>query len=160
MKLRPVLMPPILDESKVARLAELAAEIDCGRQDQTQDQLAEFNREALANLTFIDFQGIYGGQDHDTWVRQVLAIPYEQRLTDITKPELIEMVRRVMEADSPEHAISYWLHMLELNTQDSQISDLIFWPGEYFGDGDNTRELSPEQVVEITLRRAGSRTQK
>ena len=159
MKVRPDLMPPILDESKVARLAELAAEIDCGRQDQTQDQLAEFNREALTNLTFIDFQGIYGSQDHDTWVRQVLATPYEQRLADITKPELIEMTRRVMEADGPEHAINFWLHMLELNIPDTQISDLIFCPGEYFGVEDNSQELSPEQVVEITLRGEGSRTQ-
>ncbi|MHC8355432.1 hypothetical protein ACYZTL_09385 [Pseudomonas sp. LB3P81] len=77
-------------------------------------------------------QGIYGGQDHDTWVRQILAAPYVRRLTDITQPELIEMTRRVMEDEGPEHATYFWLEMLALNIPDPLIFDLIFHPGEYF----------------------------
>lgn len=151
MELRQALMPPLLNEAKVARLADLAAEIDCGHQDQTGEQLAEFNREAMTNLAFIDFQGIYGGQDHETWVRQILAGPHEQRLTDITQPELTEMARRIMEGEGPEHATYFWLEMLALNIPDPRIIDLIYHPGEYFGDGDNKRELTPEQVIEIAL---------
>jgi hypothetical protein len=29
-----------------------------------------------------------------------------------------------------------------------RLSDLIYWPGEYFGD-DNQRELTPEQILDI-----------
>jgi hypothetical protein len=152
MELRLELMPPELDEMKVVRLAALASEIDGGRRDETENQLAEFNQEAMTDFTLFDFQGIYGGQDHETWVRQVLAGPYECRLTDITQSELIEMARRVMDADSPEHATCYWLKMLALNIPDARISDLFFWPGEYFGDGDNSRELSPEQIIETALK--------
>ncbi|PTT03627.1 hypothetical protein DBR24_04710, partial [Pseudomonas sp. HMWF006] len=80
MKLRPDLMPPVLDEPLVARLTMLAEEIDCGHEEQTQSQVAAFNREAMTALEFIDFQGIYGGQSHDTWVRKVLATPFERRV--------------------------------------------------------------------------------
>ncbi|WP_426205521.1 hypothetical protein [Pseudomonas sp. TWP3-1] len=156
MELRLELMPPQLDESAVTELAELAAEIDGGCEHQTVVKLAEFNRRAMTNLRFIDFQGIYGGQDHDTWVRQILAQPYEKHLTDITVPELVELARRIMECDGAEHAIGFWLNMLELNLPNERISDLIYWPGEYFGDGDNMRELTPEQVIDIALKEQGS----
>lgn len=156
MELRQELMPPQLDETKVARLAGLAAEIDGGQRDNTESQLAEFNREAKTNLTFLDFQGIYGGQDHDTWVRQILAGPNVRRLTDITQSELIEMARRVMGAKSPEHVTYFWLEMLALNTSDARISDLFFWPGEYFGDGDNSRELTAEQIIKTALKNRNS----
>ena len=69
-ELRPELMPPALDEAKVLHLAGLATQIDGANPGQWEDELAEFNREAGTAFEFIDFQGIYGGQDPDTWVRQ------------------------------------------------------------------------------------------
>jgi len=151
MELRPDLMPPMLDESLVARLTNLSEQIDCGHPDQTREQLAAFNREAMTEFEFIDFQGIYGGQDHDTWVRKVLAKPYELRLTDVTKDELIELARRVMECGGSEHAVEFWLNMLEINIPNERISDLIYWPDEYFDEADYPQGLSPEQVIEIAL---------
>ncbi len=32
-----------------------------------------------------------------------------------------------------------------------RISDLIYWPGEYFGD--NSREFTPEEIIDIALSR-------
>ena len=151
MELRPDLMPPVLDESLVSRLTKYAEEIDCGHQEQTRSQVAAFNREAMTALEFIDFQGIYGGQSHDTWVRKVLATPYERRLTDVTKQELVELARRVMEDVGADHEVEFWLSMLAINIPNERISDLIFWPDEYFGDVNYSQRLSPEQVVEIAL---------
>jgi hypothetical protein len=151
MELRPALMPPVLDESTVARLTSLAEEIDCGRPEQTREQVAAFNQEARTELQFIDFQGIYGGQDHDTWVRKVLVAPYAQRVMDVTKCELIELARRVMECDGTEHDIDFWLSMLEINIPNERISDLIFWPDEYFNDVNYSKTLTPEQVIEMAL---------
>ncbi|MFJ2288313.1 hypothetical protein ACIOUF_18455 [Pseudomonas iridis] len=152
MKLRPDLMPPVLDEPLVARLTMLAAEIDCGHEEQAQSQVAVFNREAMTALEFIDFQGIYGGQSHDTWVRKVLATPYERRVADVTKQELVELARRVMEGDGAEHEVEFWLSMLAINIPNERISDLIFWPDEYFDEADYPQQLSPEQVIEIALK--------
>lgn len=152
MELRTELMPPALDESMVARLAKLAEEIDCGHPEQTRSQLAEFNREAMTELEFIDFQGIYGGQAHDVWVRKVLAKPYERRVADVTRQELVELARRVMEGDGADHDVEFWLSMLEINIPNDRISDLIFWPDEYFDDVNYSQELSPEQVIEIAFK--------
>ncbi|MEJ6820468.1 hypothetical protein [Pseudomonas sp. LF-5] len=113
--------------------------------------MAAFNRQAMTELEFIDFQGIYGGQDHDTWVRKVLATPFERRVADVTKRELIELTRRVMECDGAEHEIDFWLSMLAINIPNERVSDLIFWPDEYFDEADYPQRLSPEQVIEIAL---------
>jgi hypothetical protein len=151
MELRPALMPPTLDGPTVARLTKFAEEIDCGHPEQTREQLAAFNQEAMTELEFIDFQGIYGGQTHDTWVRKILAKPYERRVADVTKQELVEMARRVMEDDGADHEVEFWLSMLAINIPNERVSDLIFWPDEYFNDVSYSQELSPEQVIEIAL---------
>ena len=149
MDLRPELMPPILDKAKVARLAKVAARLD--GDSSRQDDLAEFNREAVTNLEWIDFQGIYGAQDYDTWVQEVLGRPHSKLIPDITRAELVEMARRVMENEGEEHEVSFWLGMLEKNLPDPDVVNLIYWPGEYFGDGDNSREMTPEQVIDTAL---------
>lgn len=155
MDLRPELLPPALDQATVERLAELAAGIDGAAAGQWEDHLDEFNQTAGTTLTYDDFQGIYGGQDHDTWVRKVLSDAHLKRLSDIRREELVELARRVMQAEGEEHEIDFWLGMLELNIPDERISDLIYWPGEYFGDGDTTRpEMTPEQVIDTALMRA------
>src|SRR5215469_10848208 len=154
LELRPELMPPTLDEERVARLAQLADHIDGALPGQWEKELAEFNAEAGTDLEFLDFQGIYGGQDHETWVRKVVAASHQRRLPDISHAELVELVRRVMEANGKEHEIDFWLGMLALNIPDPRVSDLIYWSGEYFGDGNNARELLPEQVIDIAQARA------
>ena len=74
MNLRPELMPPVLDEALVARLAKLADQLD-GNPDE--DKRAEFNRLAGTDIPSQEFQGIYGGDDHTDYVRRVL---YRQQI--------------------------------------------------------------------------------
>ncbi|NUT84251.1 hypothetical protein [Pseudomonas brassicacearum] len=152
MELRADLMPPVLDELLVARLKILAEEIDCGHPEKSLAHLAAFNKEAMTEFEFIDFQGIYGGQSHDAWVRKILAKPYERCLGDVTKQELIELARRVMESDGPDSSIEFWLGMLEINIPNDRVSNLIFWPGEYFNNVSYSEELTPEQVIEVALK--------
>jgi hypothetical protein len=151
MELRPVLMPPALDEAKVARLAGLAGHLDGAGPGQWEDELAEFNREAGTELKYEDFQKVYTWTDHETWVRIVLSRPAQRPIPDISRAELLELLRRICTADGREHEIDFWLGMLKANVPDPKVSDLLFWPGEYFGDGDNSRELSPEQILDIAL---------
>ena len=151
MELREELMPPTLDPAKVARLSRLAAEIDGGRIKDCANKLAAFNAEAEVNLSFDMFQGIYGGQDHATWVRSILSKPWVRHIPDITSEELAELVERVSSASGTEAEINFWVALLEANLPGSRICNLIFWPGEYFGDGNNRRELTPQQIVEIAL---------
>lgn len=155
MRLRPELMPPKLDKKKVAKLAQLVEHIDGAQADECQAQVAEFNEQAGTTLAFDDFQGISASQDAETWVRTRLGEPHQRRLPDITRAELIELAHRVMEAEGSEPELAFWLGMLALNLPDPQISDLIYYPGEYFGDGDDSREMTAEEVVDTALARAG-----
>lgn len=41
--------------------------------------------------------------------------------------------------------------MLEINIPNERVSDLIFWPDEYFGDVNYSQRLSPEQLIDIAL---------
>lgn len=150
MHLRPELIPPTFDEHLLARLTELAEALDGGDPKQTVEQLAEFNRRASTAIEFIEFQGIYGGQDHETWVRAVLSAPYIRRIPDITHDELVELTRRVMEVDGDEASCHFWLMQLKSNLS-PRVSNLIYWPGEYFGHNDYDRDMPPEKIVEIAM---------
>src|SRR5262245_38052031 len=93
MKLRPELMPPVLDEALVARLAELAAGLDGAWPGRWEDDLAEFNRLAGTSIPFEELQGIYGGEDHEYYVRRVLFYRLIKPAADVTRAEI---VRRAM----------------------------------------------------------------
>lgn len=151
MDLRRELMPPELDEQLVSKLCELSEDIDCGERDLTEHLVIEFNRLAATEFDFRDFQGIYGAQDHNTWVRKVLYEPYIQPVADVTKDELVEMARRGMECEGAEHDVDFWLLMLEVNIPNERVMDLIFHPGVYFGGAEFTRDLSPVEVVDLAL---------
>ncbi|MCH8147400.1 MAG: hypothetical protein IH987_05305 [Planctomycetes bacterium] len=151
MELRSELQFPHLNESKVNRLSELAASIDGARPGEWEDDLAEFNQLAGTSLGFAEFQGIYGGMEHDSWVRNVLCMPLAEKQFDLTNDEMLEIIERLCTAAGEEHEQFFWIKLLETNL-DPQISDLIYWPGEYFGDGDNSREMSPQHILETALK--------
>ncbi|MBF8775226.1 hypothetical protein [Pseudomonas fulva] len=151
MALRSELMPPRLDEKLVSKLTNLSEEIDCGERDLTEHMVLEFNQLASTSFDFLDFQGIYGGQDHDTWVRKVLYEPYIKPVADVTTDELVEMMRSVMECEGAEHEVDFWLFMLEVNVPNKRLVDLIFRPRVYFADPDFSQELSPEQAVYLAM---------
>jgi hypothetical protein len=151
MDLRSELMPPKLDEQLVSKLTELSEEIDCGRRELTEHLVVEFNKLATTAFDFLDFQGIYGGQDHDTWVRKVLYEPYILPVADVARDELVEMARRVIECEGAEHEVDFWLFMLEVNIPNERVMDLIFHPEVYFADSEFSRDLSPTEVVDLAL---------
>jgi hypothetical protein len=152
-------MPPPLDESLVARLAKLAARLDGARPGQWEDDLAEFNRLAGTSIPFEQFQGIYGGEDHEDYVRRVL---YYQRITPaagVTRAELAEVVRRAMPQNEFFDQHEAYMAVFDANVPLQGASNLIFYPPDYDA-GTNTwgggrpmgeYEPTPEQIVEWAL---------
>ncbi|WPN46046.1 MULTISPECIES: hypothetical protein [unclassified Pseudomonas] len=57
-----------------------------------------------------------------------------------------------MVAHGPEHATWLCMETLALNIPNARTFDFPFWPVEYFGDRDNSRELTPEQIIETALK--------
>lgn len=156
MQLRPELMPPALDETKVARLAELAAGLDGARPGQWEDDLAEFNQLAGTTIPIEEFQGIYGGQDHEDWVRQVLYHQCIKAAAGVTRAELAEVVRRAMPTNEYFEQHEAYMAIFDANVPLPGASNLIFYPPDYdastntWGAGRPIGEYdpTPEQIVE------------
>jgi hypothetical protein len=56
---------------------------------------------------------------------------------------LVEVTRRICAAEGEEWEHEFWLRLLQASASVPNVSDLIYWPGEFFGDGDNSRPLTP-----------------
>lgn len=158
MDLRPELQPPKLDEDLVSRLTDLAAKIDGARLGEGDDWVAEFNRLAQTDIPFEHFQGIYGGEDHIDWVRRVLNSRVITPVRDVSRDELIEIVRRAMPQNRHPDAEAY-MAIFDANVPRSKASNLIFYPPDYDSatntwDGGRMMgeyDPTPEQVVDWAL---------
>lgn len=149
---RPELHTPPLDESLVTTLSQLAAEIDGARPGEGEAALEEFNRLSPTPLKIEDFQGIYGAEEHEEFVRRLLATSQLPVIEDLSRDDLIDAFRRILEPECPQHEQWFLIQTLSKNLDDPKISDLIYWPNEYFQKVVLT-ELSPEQMAEAVLER-------
>ncbi|QDU11059.1 hypothetical protein [Gimesia aquarii] len=145
--------PPHLDEALVQRLAELANELDGADEHDAKPLLEEFNELAGTSIPFAEFQGIYGAEDHIDYVRRVLTDKLTNADSSLTRDDLTEMFKRVCENPTDDAYLQFMFSTIKKTFGDHQISDLVFWPGEYFGDGDNSREQTPEEMAEAVLER-------
>ena len=160
MELRPELMPPTLDEALVARLAKLAAQLDG---DPDEDKRAEFNRLAGTDVPMQEFQGIYGGEKHEDYVRRVLYRRLIKPALGVTREELAEVVRRAMPQNEFIDQHEAFMAIFEANVPLEGASNLIFYPPEYdpvtntWGGGRPMGEYdpTPEQIVEWALAPGG-----
>jgi hypothetical protein len=159
MKLRPELMPPVLDESLIARLTELAANLDGAEPGLWEEDLAEFNQLAGTNIPFEEFQGIYGGEDHEDYVRRVMYYRLIKPTAGVTRAELAEVVRRAMSLNEYFDQHDAYMAIFDANVPLDGASNLIFYPPDYdaatntWGGGKPMGEYSPsaEQIVEWAL---------
>lgn len=145
--------PPLLDESLVQRLTALASEIDGSHESLAVELVREFNLLAGTNISYTEFQGIYGGEEHERYVRRVLTAQLITTDSSIDRDELTEMFKRITENPLDDAYLEFVFSKIDKTLGDAQISDLVFWPGNYFGDGDNSRELTPEQMADAVLER-------
>jgi hypothetical protein len=151
-------MPPALDEAKVRHLAELASRLDGAYPGLWEDDLAEFNRVAGTPFSIEDFQGIYGAEEHEDWVRRVLVSNAVRPVPDVTRAELAEIIRRAMVQDTFPDNEAY-MAIFDANVPLPGASNLIFYPSDYdpatntWGGGRPISEYdpSPEQIVEWAL---------
>jgi len=158
MKLRAELEPPNIDEQLAAHLADLASKIDGAHSGEWDEWLAEFNRLAGTTIQFEYFQGIYEAEDHIDWVRRILHERLIESVADVTREELIEIVRRAMPLNGYSDAEAYMM-ILDKNVPRPDASNLIFYPQDY-DESTNTwdggrmigeYDPTPEQIVDLAL---------
>ncbi len=148
---------PKLDEDLVQRLAKIAARLDGGDEVADASLLDEFSQLAGTDISFSEFQGIYGAEEHIDYVRRVLTDRATEASPDLNREGLIEMFANVLADPCDDAYVQYVFTTIKKTFGDTQVSDLVFWPGEYFGDGNNQRELTPELMADAVLERYAER---
>jgi hypothetical protein len=97
----------------------------------------------------------FGSIKPETFAKNQL-VSWNELPMDISEQELLEMIERILTAKNSEFQIHYWIACLSANTGDVKFSDLLFWPGAYFGDGNDNRNMSPSDILATALK-AGKR---
>ncbi|MBC6461151.1 hypothetical protein, partial [Actinomadura sp. HBU206391] len=126
MELRPELLPPPVSPR---RLAEVSHEIErisrlLDDREAAEAAIAAFNEttgHAYDASAFADYWRARSLEDFATEASR----PAYPRVPDITRDELVEIVRRIQAAD-PD--MGYFLLLLEVNVTYPAVSDLIYWP--------------------------------
>ncbi|XVQ11977.1 bacteriocin immunity protein [Spirillospora sp. CA-255316] len=140
MNLRPELLPP---QVSARRVEELGREID--RITGLAGDAAREAEAAFAEATghgYEEFREYWGCESREEAALRA-AWPAYPRVPDITRDELVEIVRRIRTSRSPEQ--EWYLLVLKTNTSHPGVSDLIFWPPP------ELESASPEQIVDAAL---------
>lgn len=96
----------------------------------------------------------FGSVKPESFAKRLL-IAWDQLPLDLDRDEMLEMIENICGAKGEEFQIEYWIACLRANTGDEKLSDLIFWPGNYFGDGNQKRNMSPSEILAIALAAGG-----
>jgi hypothetical protein len=149
MELRTELMPPLLDGAKIRRLSELAARLDGANPGQGDADLTAFNQIAGTALAIDDFQQIYESEDHESWVRRILVKKTVRPVSDVTRSELIEVVRRAMPQNGYPDYEAY-MAIFDANVPRTGASILIFYPSVYDPNSNSSGEGRPIEEYDPT----------
>ncbi|MDI1466087.1 hypothetical protein QEZ54_34440 [Catellatospora sp. KI3] len=146
MELRPELLPPPVSPE---RIAELCAEIHrmedlalSGDRVEAEAAVAAFNEATGHACGLWDFVEYDAERSIEEFALE-LARPSWPRVPDVTRDELVELVRRIV-AGGPD--TDYYLLLLDTNTVHPGASSVIFHPPARL-----PREPSPDQVVDEIL---------
>ena len=105
----------------------------------------------------MDFQGIYKAEDAEDWVRRLLLARAVRPVADVTRAELVEIVRRIAPKDG--RGDEAYMAVFDATVPRPGASNLVFYPPDYdpstntWGGGRSMGEYdpTPEQVVDWAL---------
>ena len=150
--MRPIIEDPLADDPNLNDVLALAKDIFI---------LHERGESYLSRLVLLStllgrtidrdhIEGAFGCGNYETFALGLLLsskpIPH-----DLVYDELLELVSRVYRAEGSKHLATYWIDCLRVNTGDDRIFELLFYPGDYFGDGNNQREMTPREILDAAL---------
>jgi hypothetical protein len=141
MDLRPELLPPPVDPQRLAELSHEIERISGLRGEPAGAAIAAFKEMTGHDYDFSDFAEYYGWRDVEDFAKEA-ARPVRPRVPDITRDELVEIVRRLQAAD-PE--TDYYLRLLQANVADPHVSDLLYHPPAGLG------QACAEQIIDTAL---------
>ena len=73
-------------------------------------------------------------------------------VADLTYAELIAMITAVGDPDTGDEVMSYYIGIIDCTLSGANVSDLIFWPNEWFNDKEMRHvDLSPAEIANYIL---------
>ncbi|MFI0899086.1 bacteriocin immunity protein [Streptomyces sp. NPDC020983] len=145
MDLRPELLPPPVSRQRLNELCtevERIAELLTAHPEAAGGEIEAFNAMTGHDYVALDFAEYDGSRSLEEFAREA-ARPARPANADITRDELVEIVRRLLTASEES---GYYLRLLEANVSHPRVSDLIFHPSDIHQDP------SPEQIVDEALK--------
>jgi hypothetical protein len=143
MELRPELCPPAVSPERAAQLRaaieNIAQLLEHG--NSADAAIAEFNADTGHSYAAAHFLTYWESRALEDFALEA-ARPSRPKVADITRDELVEVVRRIIAA---EDASDYYVLLLTTNIQHPRVTDLIFWPPPELVDA------TPERIVDAAL---------
>ena len=96
-------------------------------------------------------QSAFASVSHETFAKSQL-VDWDDLPDEIAEQEMLEMIELISAGKGDEFQHQYWIACLRANTGDDKISDLLFWPGSYFGDGNDARIMSPSEILTTAIK--------
>ncbi|MCG7525917.1 bacteriocin immunity protein [Streptomyces sp. OfavH-34-F] len=145
MDLRPELLPPPVSRQQLNELCtevERIAELLTVHPEVAGGEIEAFNAMTGQDYVALDFAEYDGSRSLEEFAREA-ARPARPVIADITRDELVEIVRRLLTGSEES---DYYLRLLEANVSHPRVSDLVFHPSDILQDP------SPEQIVDEALK--------
>lgn len=141
-----------LNDQTIKELVKLADKIDGSLPLESKIWIAQFNQVSGMNLTHQDFQNVYGAGTYEQFVRNILVLSHVEDDHNLSHDELTRMFQSVIDAPFDDDNLINVFAQIEKAFPKSRASDLVFWPGEYFGDGNQNRKLTAKEMADEILR--------
>ncbi|GAA2599774.1 hypothetical protein GCM10010399_33200 [Dactylosporangium fulvum] len=143
MELRPELCPPAVGPQRIAELCAAIETIEglLERGESADAAIAAFNAETGHDYTADNFRTYWTSRDVEDFALEA-ARPARPKTANVTRDELIEIVRRIKAADDDT---DYYVLLLETNVLHPRVANLIFYPPPELADA------SAETIVDAAL---------
>jgi hypothetical protein len=158
-------LPPVNEQLRAEMLSlctEIERALDSG--DEATELLARWHAHARRRFEPREFQTYWKAIDIETFVVEALS-PTPALDGQTTYAEALAVLESIVEADLSEAETGYYLEWLDAQFPASNMSDLIYWPDEWFGSFDLFREkngafkpeaeLSNDQMLGYAMARSG-----
>lgn len=97
------------------------------------------------------FTGAFGSVGPESFAQRAL-VDWATVPNDLSRSEMLELFESIYSPRrGQEFLLEYWLYCLEVNTGNDRVSDLIYWPDQYFGEAYSGNEPSASEALEIAL---------
>ncbi|PHM66170.1 hypothetical protein Xsto_01395 [Xenorhabdus stockiae] len=119
----------------------------------TKHLIAQWNKIANREFEFHEFRDLHSYTDNVSFIYSAFyQIKY---IEDLSFDEAIRLVNAISESSESESDGYYLVNLLEKNFPDSNISDLIFWPDDWFQDEEFEDELTSAEILGYAMARSG-----